>query len=792
MKLKNMNNEDLSEAEELVEETAEEVSVEDTAAEETEPAVSEAPIEEAAPEAEETAKSEETAEEPAVEGAASDETEEAAVEEDAAEPEEPAEPETIEPSIFLNEVRHTVLVMEKDEMCLRVIIGVLSEEYTVKTVGGKDDIFAMLDADADDIALVIVDADSADGIEVVRVLKDEHGIQSLAMTSDPEKGVKAIEAGAMDFISKPLPAIPIIRTRVDRCAELTNSRSLIGATECDDNTALYNEDYFEHYVGMFDRHHPDVSMDAVIAVIGNLDLMRKHYGRKLADEVLHSAGRAVKRVLDSTGGYGCRSGDDLLIYMPHAESYNKLVDDISSQLEIDPSVAEKTRICLGVYSDVDKSISTERRFSRARIAVQSVLKTYTDRIGVYNSDMHDEALFKEQILGEFLSSLKNDRFKIYYQPKFDIRGDKPVLYSAEALVRWDHPQLGMLSPGRFIGLLEENGLITQLDRYVWSKAAAQIRRWKNEFGYSVPVSVNVSNIDMLLPLLKDIFKEILQKYQLSNDDIILEITQAAYDSDNANKIISAAQEMRGMGMGMRIEVGNVGAGFSSIGMLSRMPIDVLKIDMQFVHDSLGDNKDMSMIELIIDIADYLNVPVLAEGVETLDQYLLLKALGCDLVQGYYFSKPVPREEFDRFIKEAGFERAGFVQEGRKNYISISKALTGEYEGIFYIDVNTDHYLLFYSGSNGEFRIHTSGKDFFKDVDQIVPTFVVEEDRERIADLLAKNKLMQWIGSDEPFSTHFRRVDDGEGALCTLESIHTRNQDDHHIVLGIRPPTDSAK
>ncbi|MBQ5310604.1 MAG: EAL domain-containing protein, partial [Oscillospiraceae bacterium] len=178
--------------------------------------------------------------------------------------------------------------------------------------------------------------------------------------------------------------------------------------------------------------------------------------------------------------------------------------------------------------------------------------------------MKRAALYKEQILGEFLPSLSEKRFKIYFQPKFDIRGDRPVLYSAEALVRWDHPQLGMLSPGQFIGLLEDNGLITQLDRYVWSEAASHIRRWKDEYGYSVPVSVNISQIDMLLPLLKDIFKEIIRTYSLTEDDIILEITQSA-DSSNNDQILSAAQELRGMGLGLRIEMGNFGAGYSSIG-----------------------------------------------------------------------------------------------------------------------------------------------------------------------------------------------------------------------------------
>ena len=691
-----------------------------------------------------------------------------------------------------SDMKKTLLIVNDDEQYNRTLEKILGSSYHLMWASDNEEALSLIWDNAQDISVVLVDVSTADrsGLDFIRTVKNESAlnIPVIAITSDEDSLIKALGTGAADHIGKPLPDALVVRARIDRCAELAESRNIINATEYDSLTALYNDDYFRYYVDQFDRHYPDVAMDAIIAAIVNFNMIVKHYGKRFGDEVLQAVGQSVKQITFEMGGYSCRSGNDFLINCPHTDSYKEIIDDISESVERVTSVAGKVRMAIGVYPEADKSVSIDRRFERAKIAVQSVMDTYTGRVGVYSTQMHDEAVFKEQILGEFINSLKNDRFKIYYQPKFDIRGDKPVLYSAEALVRWDHPELGMLSPGKFIGLLEENGLITQLDRYVWSRAAAQIRRWKNEFGYSVPVSVNISNIDMLLPLLKDIFKEILQKYQLTNDDIILEITQSAYDTDSA-LLISAAQELRGMGLGMRIEVGNVGAGYSSIGMLSRMPVDVLKIDMEFVHNSLGDNKDLSMVELIIDIADYLNVPVLAEGVETLDQYLLLKALGCDLVQGYYFSKPVPKEEFDHFIKEAGFERAEYIADSKKNYVSISKALTGEYEGIFYIDVNSDHYILFYTGVNGEFRIHTGGKDFFEDIDEIVPTLAVPEDRERLTKLLGKDELMGWIGADEPFSAQFRRADDGTGAMCTLESIHTRNQDDHHIVIGFRPTAD---
>ena len=283
-------------------------------------------------------------------------------------------------------------------------------------------------------------------------------------------------------------------------------------------------------------------------------------------------------------------------------------------------------------------------------ADDTVRSGHLKAVGIYDDEMHKADLFREHLLEDFRTSLKDNCFKVYFQPKFDIRGETPVLSGAEALVRWDHPELGLISPGVFIPLLEDNGLILQLDEFVWRTTAAQICAWKDRFGLSIPVSVNVSRIDMLTPNLKSIFTDILESNRLQAEDLILEITESAYTGDS-DQVILMARELRSVGMGFRIEMDDFGAGYSSLGMLSNLPIDVLKLDMSFVRSAFGEKKDVRMIELIIDIARYLNVPVVAEGVETEEQYLALRELGCDYVQGYYFSRPVPPEQFDRFLTE---------------------------------------------------------------------------------------------------------------------------------------------
>ena len=373
---------------------------------------------------------------------------------------------------------------------------------------------------------------------------------------------------------------------------------------------------------------------------------------------------------------------------------------------------------------------------------------------------------------------------MYFQPKFDIRPDKPLLGSAEALVRWDHPELGMISPAVFIPLLEDNGLILDLDQFVWREAAARIRDWKNRLGYSVPVSVNVSRIDMLTPNLKNIFQEILEEYGLSANDLTLEITESAYTGDS-DQVISTAKELREMGMGFRIEMDDFGTGYSSLGMLSHLPIDALKLDMSFVRSAFGENRDVRMIELIIDIADYLHVPVVAEGVETEEQYLVLKAMGCDLVQGYFFSKPVPPEDFDRFLIERAGEKTTVTSEAKKTYMSISRALSSDFESIFYVDMVTDYYLEFYTGRDGKLEIRPGGVDFFHDARRKLLEDVCEEDVEKVKEVLKKANLTQWIGQEEPMALTFRKRRAGQPAVYSLQTIRTRESDNHHIVIGVR-------
>jgi hypothetical protein len=240
-----------------------------------------------------------------------------------------------------------------------------------------------------------------------------------------------------------------------------------------------------------------------------------------------------------------------------------------------------------------------------------------------------------------------------------------------------------------------------------------------------------------------------------------------------------------MGMGFRIEMDDFGTGYSSLGMLSNLPIDALKLDMSFIRSAFGENRDVRMIELIIDIADYLHVPLVAEGVETEEQYMVLKAMGCDYVQGYYFARPVPPEEFDRFMAERAAMKAEDAPAAKKTYMSISRALTSDFESIFYVDVVTAFYPEFFMGPDGDLEIRPAGTDFFEEARGRLLEDVGEEDARRVWEATSKASLIQLAEQEGTLNLTFSKGKDGSKTSWSLQTIRTRESDHHHVVIGVK-------
>ena len=551
----------------------------------------------------------------------------------------------------LNSKRKILIV--DDEFINRELLGnVLKQDYEViYAENGVEALDRILEY-KDVLSLVLLDLlmPKMDGIEVLKRKKEDPSIAAIpviVLTSDHESEVECLKLGAVDFIYKPYPQESVIKARINRTIELYEDREIINTTERDPLTGLYHRDFFFSYAEQYDQFNKDRAMDAILLDIYHFHMLNERYGRAFGDRVLCIIADELKKCLASSEGIVSRiEADTFLLYCPHGHDYNKILKGVTDALSKDNRV--NIQIRMGVYPEADKSMDIERRFDRAKAAADTLRGSHLTTVAFYDDSLYRKEIFEEQLIEDFDEAMKNDQFMVYYQPKFDITGDEPVLTSAEALIRWNHPIHGMIPPHTFIPIFEKNGLIYELDSFVWRSAAKQVNEWYKRFGVTLPVSVNVSRIDMYDPHLELMFKQIIEENEISTKELLLEITESAYTQDS-KQIIETVNALRDMGF--RIEMDDFGTGYSSLNMISVLPIDVLKLDMQFVKNAFREDGDTGMLEIILDIADYLKVPVIAEGVETKEQMMSLKQMGCDIIQGYYFSKPVPADEFEKFIKK---------------------------------------------------------------------------------------------------------------------------------------------
>ncbi len=548
--------------------------------------------------------------------------------------------------------RQNIMVIEDDPNCQEILQNVLEESYNITVVGNTQEALLLLMDAPTTYSLILLELELPDDacIEFLKQRSAQSFLQNIPVIVITGEGDDngCYKLGADEFIRKPLNSPDVILARCEHTMALYESKNLVQQTEKDKLTGLYTIDYFFEYLKQIMPLDMGSDRDAIVIDIEHFRLINEIYGRGVGDQILSQIGNYLQQTLATLNAIACRAGADVFyVYCIHQEDYGDLQEALQSMLAKVAKV-NNIRIRIGVWQYVERNLDPESWFDRAKNACDRIGGNFTNSIAFYNSGLHSKHLREERLIRDIYDAIEHKDLKVYYQPKYAIQGDKPHLRSAEALIRWIHPSLGFINPGDFIPLFESNGLIQMVDNYVWNEAAAQIRRWKDEFDFTVPVSVNVSRIDIYDPELENKFCNILEQNKLTPNEYMIEITESAY-SDNAQGLIDVLNSMRSKGF--HIEMDDFGTGYSSLGMLTELPIDILKIDMSFVRNMEKHEKNKRMVELIIDIAKFLKVPCVAEGVETESQLQTLKRMGCDVIQGYYFSKPVPPEEFVKFIEK---------------------------------------------------------------------------------------------------------------------------------------------
>lgn len=366
------------------------------------------------------------------------------------------------------------------------------------------------------------------------------------------------------------------------------------------------------------------------------------FGDKKGDEVLITQVNLLKQKVSTMVGIGRVSGDEFALLVDAEQFDDKklsaAIEEIQNRFF---NTIIPMRIHVGVYEIRDAHESVSAMIDKAKIAIDSLKNVYTDFLVYYNRSMLEESLKEKRVLGEFEYALQNGQFGFYLQPQVLADG---TCFGAEALARWNHPENGLIAPINFIPILERSGLIWKLDQYIWEQVAKKLREWQELGRNDMSISINLSPCDFKYLDIYQTMVSLVEKYQIQPDKLKLEITETALMID-IQKQIDLIQRLRKYGF--EIDLDDFGSGYSSLNTLKDIQVDVLKIDMKFIQETEHRQKSWSILDTIISLAKKIGMLTLTEGVETNEQLSMLAEEGCDMFQGFYFSKPIPVSEFEQ-------------------------------------------------------------------------------------------------------------------------------------------------
>ncbi|RZT02570.1 EAL domain-containing protein [Cuneatibacter caecimuris] len=539
-----------------------------------------------------------------------------------------------------------VLIVEDNEINRMMLREILSSEYSVLEAENGQAALDVLKTNRADISLILLDIvmPVMDGYTFLSIIKADAVYSAIPVIvttqSDRESDeVAALSHGAADFVAKPYKP-QVILHRVASIIHLRETAAMVNQFQYDRLTGLYSKEFFYQRVREILLQQPDRSYDIICSDIENFKLINDIFGVPAGDKLLCGVADMYSELVGEEGICGRFNADQFACLLEHQEYTDQLFVQAEAQLNA-LSNTKSVVVKWGIYPVRDRATSVEQMCDRAFLAAHSIKGQYAKHFAVYDDNLRNKLLREQAITDSMEKALAEKQFFIYLQPKYTIQDDR--LAGAESLVRWNHPEWGFMSPAEFIPLFEKNGFITRLDQFVWVETCKVLRRWLDQGYQPIPISVNVSRADVYQADLADILLRLIQKYSLPPSLLHLEITESAY-TENPEQIIHTVGNLRELGF--IIEMDDFGTGYSSLNMLNKMPLDVLKLDMKFIQSETAKPIDQGILRFIMGLARWMNLSVVAEGVETREQLERLRDIGCDYVQGYYFSKPMPCREFE--------------------------------------------------------------------------------------------------------------------------------------------------
>ncbi|MGD2054597.1 MAG: EAL domain-containing protein [Gammaproteobacteria bacterium] len=550
-----------------------------------------------------------------------------------------------------------VVVLADDDPSIRLMIRHVLESEEFDIVEAADGIEAIKAVEKHHPALVLLDAvmPGIDGFTTCKQIKDKGHtdipVMMITGLDDDASVERAYDVGAIDFITKPIKWA-VLKHRVKSVvATVVAERKVELLAYRDTLTNLPNRllfaDRLEHSIDRAARHRE--SMALLLVDMDDFKLVNDSFGHDAGDKLIKAVGELLSRSLRRADTVARLGGDEFAVIVEGIDGVEdaiSIADNLSTILEHNVRLEDQetfTGASIGIAIYPDDGDDSRTLLKNADTALFRAKEKGRHCFQFYKPEMSVNAMERLELENSMRKALDEDQFVVYYQPTIDIH--KNEIVGVEALLRWEHPDKGIIKPNDFVPLAEDCGLIVPIGEKLIRTAARQIKAWKDEGFENQNVSINIAPRQFRDMDIVALFKEVMHENELDGSYFTVEVVESVL-IDSESEVESVLKSLSGMGMTIALD--DFGTGFASLAYLKDFPVDIVKIDRIFVEGTPDSRENTAIVEAIAGVTRGLRLRLLAEGIENERQLQMLKGLGCQLGQGYYWSKALPADQYEQF------------------------------------------------------------------------------------------------------------------------------------------------
>jgi len=550
-----------------------------------------------------------------------------------------------------------VVVLADDDPSIRLMIRHVLESEEFDIVEAADGIEAIKAVEKHHPALVLLDAvmPGIDGFTTCKQIKDKGHtdvpVMMITGLDDDASVERAYDVGAIDFITKPIKWA-VLKHRVKSVVSTVVAERKVELLAYRDTlTSLPNRllfaDRLEHSIDRSARHRESLAL--LLIDMDDFKLVNDSFGHDAGDKLIKAVGELLSRSLRRADTVARLGGDEFAVIVEGVDGVDdaiSIADNLSTILEHNVRLDDQetfTGASIGIALYPEDGEDARTLLKNADTALFRAKENGRHCFQFYKPEMSVNAMERLELENSMRKALDEDQFVVFYQPTIDIH--KNEIVGVEALLRWDHPDKGIIKPSDFVPLAKDCGLIVPIGENLIRNVAKQLRAWKDEGIEDQNVSINIATRQFRDMDILALFKEVIHVNELEYSNFTIEVTEQALIS-NVGEVETVLNTLSGMGMTIALD--DFGTGFASLAYLKDYPVDIVKIDRMYIDGTPDSREDTAIVEAIAGLTRGLRLRLLAEGIENERQLQMLKGLGCQLAQGYYWSKALPADQYEQF------------------------------------------------------------------------------------------------------------------------------------------------